>query len=407
MRTRIRLMLATIIVILLAAFGPAVVTLHARRFEAAPAQARSALAQASSGSALQAMLGSVPAELPDLDDPDQAIIAYADIATQLDAFDLAAEGMTDDGIAAWAAATTGLPLPSPALQYQQSFGEDYGFDLVQVDRTLSIALPPFELSLYRGRFDQARIIQALREVGYTPVGSDARPILSIRGDYEQDISAPTAYKLSAMNYATILDDGTLAFSSAQGPLEAVLEVESGERPSLAERSDMEALGAGLPDDLVSAHIVHGSALAYGVPDELLAPDAAETPDLEAIATEIADQSDMPPIAMALLGFTAGGPVTAGEEVGLPADGPDARAVIALQMLSDDAATIAAPIIEERLATGSSAQTGQPYAELFPKQTVEVVTGTPVVRIDLVLGEDVSRGILMQLLYNRDLGFLAW
>lgn len=116
---------------------------------------------------------------------------------------------------------------------------------------------------------------------------------------------------------------------------------------------------------------------------------------------------MPPIAMALLGFTAGGSVTAGEEVELPADGPDARAVIALQMINADAATIAAPIIEERLATGSSEQTGLPYAELFPEQTVEVVSAMPVVRIDLAFGEDVSRGILMQLLYNRDLGFLAW
>jgi hypothetical protein len=401
-------MLATVIVILLAAVGPAVVTPHARSLEADLAEDGSALAQAPAGSALQAMLASVPAELPELDDPDQAIIAYADIAGQLDAFDLAApEGMTDDGTAAWAVAITGLPLPSPALQYQQSFGEDYGFELVQVDQTVSIALPPFELSVYRGRFDQQRIVRALREVGYTPVRSDAGPILSIRGDYEQDISASTAYKLSAMNYATILDDGTLAFSSALSPLEAVLEVEAGERPSLAERSDMETLGEGVPDDLVSAHIVHGTALAYGVPNELLEPDADKTPDLEAIATEIAGESDMPPIAMALLGFTAGGPVTAGEEVGLPADGPDARAVIALQMLNADAATIAAPVIEERLATGSSKQTGLPYAELFPEQTVEVVSAMPVVRIDLALGEDVSRGILMQLLYNRDLGFLAW
>jgi len=407
MRTRFRLLLATVMVILVAVV-PAAPAYEALSSDAVPAPDHASLAQASAGSELQAMLAIVPAELAELDDPDQAIIAYADIATQLAAFDLAApDRMTDDGVTAWATAITGLPLPSPALQYQRVFGEDYGFDLVQVDQTLSIALPPFELALYRGRFDQQRIVRALREVGYTPVGSDARPILSIRGDYEQDISAPTAYKLSAMNFATILGDGTLAFASALDPLEAVLEVEAGERPSLAERSDMEALGASLPDDLVSAHIVHGSALAYGVPADLLDSDADETPDLEVIATEIAGQSEMPPIAMALLGFTAGGPVTAGEEVGLPADVADARAVIALHMLSDDAATIAAPIIEERLATESSDQTGQPYAELFPEQTVEAVSGMPVVRIDLVLGEEVSRGILMQLLYNRDLGFLAW
>lgn len=210
-----------------------------------------------------------------------------------------------------------------------------------------------------------------------------------------------------MNYATILNDGTLAFASALDPLKAVLEVQAGERLSLAEREDMVALLKGVPDDLISAHIVHGSAVAYDVPAELLAPDADETPDLEAIATEIAGQGEMPPIAMALLGFTSGGPVTAGEEFALPADGPDAEVIVALQMVSADAATSAVPVIDERLATGVSKQTEQPYAEIFPERTVEAMSGTPIIRITLTLGEDVSRGILMQLLYNRDLGFLAW
>ncbi len=36
-----------------------------------------------------------------------------------------------------------------------------------------------------------------------------------------------------------------------------------------------------------------------------------------------------------------------------------------------------------------------------------VPGSPVVVIDLTLGESTSRAILMQMLFNRDLGFLAW
>lgn len=150
MRTRIRLTLAAVIIMLFA-FAPSVPALHIPK-------AVSVAAQESADTGLQSLLAHVPDEIADLEDPDQAIIAYADIAAQLAAFDLAApESMTDDGVAAWAAVTTGLPLPSPALQYQRVFGEDYGFDLVQVDQALSIALPPFELALYRGRFDENRI----------------------------------------------------------------------------------------------------------------------------------------------------------------------------------------------------------------------------------------------------------
>ncbi len=255
---------------------------------------------------LGTMLAYLPASLPELDDPHQAIIAYADIAAQLDAFGLTPpDSMDDEEFAAWASVTMGLPLPSPAAQYLQSWRDDFGFDLLQTDQTLSVSLPPFELSLHRGRFDENEIVRTLRELGYKPVGSGDRPILAIRGDCEQAIDAPTAYKFAAMNYATILDDGTLAFASAQAVLEAVLEVEAGEIPSLAEWSDIAALLPHAPEDLASALFVHGVMLAGDVPSELLVPDEG-TPDIDAIATEMAGQNDLPPMEMALLGTTAGG-----------------------------------------------------------------------------------------------------
>ncbi len=89
------------------------------------------------------------------------------------------------------------------------------------------------------------------------------------------------------------------------------------------------------------------------------------------------------------------------------DIPDAHAVIVLLMLSPAAAETAAPVIEERLATGSSTRTGEPYADFFPRQTVEAVERSPVVLIDLTLGESTPPGILMQMLFSRDLEFLAW
>ena len=364
-------------------------------------------AQTSDGD-LRVMLGLVPATFPDLDDPELATISYANIAAQLEAVDVTAPGsMDDEAFSDWSAATLGLPVPSHAAQYLQSWREDYGFDLLQADQTLQISLPPFDLSLFRGDFDEREIVRALRELGYKPVGND-RPILAIRDDFEQDISAQTSYKLAAMNYATILEDGTLAFASAQGILESVLDVVAGDAPSLAERDDIAVLLPTVPDDLASALFVDGTMLTGGVPEKLLEQDPEATPDIEAIAAEMAESSELPPVVTAMLGTTAGGPLELDDETAaFASDIPDAGAVVVVVMQTPDAAETAAPIIEERLATAASSATDQPYAEFFPERSVEVVPETPVVRIELTLGEGIQRNILMQMLFSRDLGFLAW
>jgi hypothetical protein len=77
------------------------------------------------------------------------------------------------------------------------------------------------------------------------------------------------------------------------------------------------------------------------------------------------------------------------------------------MHSPDDAQIAAPIIAERLATQASVVTDEPFADIFPQRTVEPIPGSPIVVVDLVLGEGIGRDILMRLLFARDLGFLAW
>ena len=364
--------------------------------------------QQSTDSALGLMLAHVPATLSDLDDPEGANLTYANIAAQLQAVGVTPpDSMDDERSKAWIDATRGLPMAMPAAQFLKVWREDYGFDLFQADQTLQISLPPFDLSLYRGRFNNQEVLGALGDIGYQPVDNDGA-ILSIRGDYEQDVQAQTAYKLAAMNYATILDDGTLAFASALGILEEVLEVQAGERASLAERSDIALLLASAPNDLASAMIVPGSMLVAGIPDQVLDLDPGATPDLAAAATEIAERSGLPPIANVLLGMSVGGPISVDDTATSPvADVPDARAVVIVAMHSPDAAQTAAPIIAERLATQASVVTDEPFAEIFPQRTVEPIPGSPIVVVDLVLGEGTGRDILMRLLFARDLGFLAW
>jgi hypothetical protein len=360
--------------------------------------------------ALHEMLARVPASLPHLENPAQAIISYADIAAQLDAVGVA----PPDSVAAeefnqWVGATWSLALPMPAARYMSSWHDDFGFDLTEVDQSLSIALPPFDLTLYRGRFNAEEVIRHLEDIRYRPIEVDGHVMVSVRGDFEQDLTAPTGYTLATMNFAVALDDGTLAFASAGAPLAAVLNVAAGQRPSLMDQAGIATMVASAPVDLVSAVLVHGAGLASGVPASLLDVAAeGRTPDISAIATEIAEAGRMPPVAMALLGSTAGGPLEIGDEsLALPADTPDARAVALLLMLTPEAADTAAAIVDERLATASSERLGQPFSQMFPERDVRVVPGTSVVLVDLTLGDGLQANILTQMLYSRDLGFLAW
>lgn len=359
----------------------------------------------------QELLRYVPATLPALEEPDQAIVAYADIATQLAAVGVVPpDGPEDDGVDRWVAAITGLALPTTALSYLRLWREDYGFDLLQADQPLEISLAPIDLTLYRGRFDQAAVTSALGQLGYMSHEVGGTTVFAIRGDYEVDLGAPTRYARATMNYGAVLDADTLVFASAQSIMEAVLDVESGRTPSLAERDDIVALLPHAPADLVSAQLVPGLLLVGGPGDPARGPlvRPGATPEVGAIATELAERDQIPPAAVALLGMTAGGPLkTRDATVPLPPDTPNARAVIALLMFSPAAAEQTAPIVEERLASGSPITIDQPFAELFPERTVRVVPGEPVVLIDLSLGKETPQNILQRLLRNRDLGFIAW
>ncbi|HEV2128746.1 MAG TPA: hypothetical protein VGR22_09020 [Thermomicrobiales bacterium] len=219
--------------------------------------------------------------------------------------------------------------------------------------------------------------QALDEIGYQPVEVGGHEVLSIRGDFEQDLQAPTAYKFAGMNFGTTLDGGTLVFASATAPLAAVLDVVSGTAPSMLDVADVSMLLQQAPDNLASALLVQGVTLSGGEPAALLDIGSGGTPDVGTIATEMAVRSEMPPVAMALLGATVGGP--AGRAEGVSPDTPEARAIAVLLMLSPEAAETTAGIVEERLATGVSATTEEPYETMFPERAVQMVPGAPVVR----------------------------
>jgi hypothetical protein len=224
------------------------------------------------------------------------------------------------------------------------------------------------------------------------------------------------FQLSAFDLANaaILADGTLGFAGTREDLAAVLDVAAGRAPSLADRVDVAALVRAARPDLVTAVLATGSQIQAEDPLAMFLGDGTPgVPDIGAIATalatEIAAPSAMSPIALGLLGMTAGFPSPAtesGEGTATPGPSPPgqpaARGEIALLMPSPGAAAAAVPVVEGQLAGEAS----RPYAELFPERVVRAVPGEPVLLVDLGLGEGVPAGVLSGLLVAADLGFLA-
>jgi len=361
-------------------------------------------------SGLADMFARVPADLPELDDPDQAIISFADIAAQLDAVGVEApESFEDEEFGRWMRVTYGLAMPVTPAQYFQQFRQDFGFDLLQVEQTLEISAPPFSLTLYRGDFDEDAVLDALQAQGYRAGAIEGRRALSIRGDFEIDVAATAFYTFASMNYMTILDDGTLVFAPARSIIAAVIAVEEGDAPSLVEDRGVGALVEQAPADLVSASIVPGTLLAGDPLAAVMFPDPGATPGLDIFATQQAEFSRMPRVALALLGATAGGPLPTNPEgtpEPLPDDAPTGRGFIGLLMPGPAAAEDAVPVIEDRLANGVTIADGQPFADIFPDPTVTAIPDEALVLIDLPFGET-QRGILLRLLITRDLSFIAW
>lgn len=372
---------------------------------AAVAQGATPAAPATGG--LAAMLAMAPATYPWVDEPTQVMITYADIATQLAVTGVPpVESMDDPGFSEWIAATRALPMPMHVAEYLKFWREDYGFDLFQADQTLSLGLPPFDLSLFRGRFDHEVIRATLTAKGYRSVEVDGHEILTLRDDYEQDLNAPFAYRLAAMNHIALLDDGSVASSSVQAALVAVSDVAAGMAPSLMEQAGPAMLVGHAPGDLVAATIVSGTVLAGNLPAGLIDLEPGATPDFDAIATEIAETSEMPPVVVLLVGATAGGPLF-GEDIETPPGVPDLHAIAMALMLAPEAAEAAVPIVGERLETGESTNSGRPFTDFFPAHEVRAVEGMPVLIVDLTPGPETPPNILVNMLFNRDLNFLAW
>lgn len=356
---------------------------------------------------LPALLALVPATFPEVtaDQRDAVFVSYAEIAAQLSAVGVEPPLNPDDAAAVdrFALATSGLALPYHAATKLRdgdlrAWRDTFGFDLSQVDQSLQVDAAAAGLTLYRGRFDQVELRSAWERAGYKPLDIDGVTVMAVGDDYELNLRSPVGrLALQYMNYLVVLADGTLLAAPSRGIVEAVLDVAAGQAPSMRDRADVASLLAQAPTDLASAMLLSGSQLAAS--------------DRDGEATPPAAQASLPPIELALLAVTVGGPLRtfapAATPVPLPPGAPTARFVLALLLSSPEDAAAASPVITERLATGVSSWQDRPFAALFPEQSVRAVRGEPVVVVELAYGAATPSGIWLRLLNERGLEFVAW
>jgi hypothetical protein len=351
---------------------------------------------------------------------DGAMVTYADVARQTAALEVAAPGAASDeeGTQRWIAAVMRLSLPQATGQHWTlpEWRAAFGFDLFQVEQAVEYSAPPFGLTVLRGTFDPGELRAAWARGGYQPIDLGAGEAYAVREDFEIDFSDPgSRMALGYLNVVALADDGTLIFGSTRDGVRGALAAADGTEPSFAERADVTPLLRAAPADLVSALLVDGELLR-AVADPAGAFLGDESPEVFAtrVAEERIEAQRLPPVAAALLGQTAG-LVADGDQMATSgaAPAPPVRIVVILSTINPGAATAAATVISERLATGrtsplmSGGMADRAWAELFPRRAVRAVSGEPAVLIELVPAPGVPPFILQEMLFQRIPGFLAW
>jgi hypothetical protein len=319
--------------------------------------------------------------------------------------------MDDPNLLPWAFALRPLLLPQPLVNYAKvaDWHALLGFNLWDIDQSLDAGAPPSTLTLLRGRFDASAIRTAWSNQGYRQLDVDGITVASLHEDASFDVSSELGrYAFARFNNAAILPDGTLAYAPTLDEMRGLIAVAKGTAPSLGDRPDVAALVGAIGTPLASATLLAGTAL-QGTPDALLEAGAAGTPDVGAVASQVAEYARMPPILMALLGVTPGGPLSqsTGQDATPQPDIPPARFEIALLFPNQDAAQTAAQVATDRLGTARLASADRPLTDFFSSWQAQVLPDAPVLVLELDFAPGIQPAVWAQMLFRRDLVFLAW
>jgi hypothetical protein len=348
-----------------------------------------------------------------ISDDMQMIATFADLELQSAASGVSrpARDPGEEEMFRWLNAMFALALPGDYAPYAvtpeaRAFA---GFGFEEVSQTVELGDPPRTISMYQGAFDREAVLAAWREAGYSETQSELGDV-SVWNIAEDDaISLENPVQrifLARHNNAAFIGDDLIVFTSTRDRMQEAIAAATGEAPSLGSNPAIVQMLDATPP-LASGVIVPGSSIV--VP---LAGAMPEEDDPGAVASAIADQMaapQMPPVRLALIGITGGGPYPTRETAtgtGTPVPTPElARMEITLQTYSEDEARLAIDVAGERLETSSSQMNRRPFNEMFASWELSVAEGLPIARISLELGESWPK-IWTDLLYARDLGFIG-
>jgi hypothetical protein len=352
--------------------------------------------------------------LPD-DAPGDTGIRYADYSRQLAALGIAETGAGIDPDAWNAAMGASLMIPSSmAVPLDPMWREGLGFDLRDVDQMVETGASDESILLLNGRFDAASLTAAWEAGGYTPTETGGVTWHTLGADNVLfDPEVPLSdWHLGALSHLALLEDGTVVGTAKRAAMEQVLALHAGEGQSFADGSGASLAAA--PADLAVGWIVDGTALiAVGDPLAAMANNPNVAADVqERLATQAAEMAEeaprMPPIALALVGATAG--VATALTAERFTEGPKARAIVVAVPQREADGAMVAETVTRRLTTLAIPVTGlfggTPYAEAFPGMVVET-TPTGAVVIALEPAPEMYAGDVIRLMQAGQLSILFW
>jgi hypothetical protein len=377
----------------------------------AAGRAQQATPVSASPGSLAAMLQLAPDPGVKADDQAFEPVIYADVAAQSAVAGIPLPTSREDpNLIRWANAMSPLFMPDPFLAYV--LGVDWrallGFDVWEIDQALQAGNPPQSFTLLRGRFDETAIARAWSAQGYAMFDIDGFAVASFNVEQRYNPGSDFGlYTMGRFNNATILPDGTLAYAPTMDEMRALLATARGTVHSLGDRDDVAEVVGAIEHPLASAILLGGAALRSGA--TVVITIGGKTPTPDDAATETTETPEMPPISLALLGVTAGGPFSRplGEAATPQPDVPPATFEIALLLSTRAEAEVAARVAAARLTAATTNLTQRPFTDFFASWDARVLPDRPVAVLELEFAPGVEPRVWIRLVGTRDLEFLAW
>ncbi|MGH2548083.1 MAG: hypothetical protein ACRDHN_01755 [Thermomicrobiales bacterium] len=337
--------------------------------------------------------------------PIIAMYADLDLATAGVGIERPPVGASDSDISYWSRMLTGVAFPqSFAYLLTPEWKQYTGCDIAQISQTIEIGEPPDMVSLLAGAFDRETAITAWSDGGYAKIEDDGEiAIYSIAEDAEISLTNPIQKTfLARRNNAAIIGDELIVFASTLDLMRKAIASATGNATPLGSAPGVVALLASTPE-LASGAFASGSSLQTIPPGFAgLSPDEAAT----AIA-DTQEQTPVPPILLALIGVTPGGPMPTSDSSGeaTPIPTPETATLeLSLLMASDEDAQNAIDLLDERLKTAISYRVRQPFTEWFTSWDLSVAEDAPIARLSIEL-QNCYPKIWMDLLFSSDFSFL--